>query len=92
MKVLTPIQTKDVKISSKGQITLPKAFLDQMDLSYGQNVIIQFAQDRLEIINKQSDLNAKINKLAGSILPKIKSKLSIEDQIEQAKQEHFNSL
>jgi bifunctional DNA-binding transcriptional regulator/antitoxin component of YhaV-PrlF toxin-antitoxin module len=54
MKVLTPIQTKDVKISSKGQITLPKAFLDQMDLSYGQNVIIQFAQDRLEIINKQS--------------------------------------
>lgn len=92
MKLKTQIQTKDVKISSKGQITLPKAFLDQMDLSYGQSVIIQFAENRLEIINKQSNLKAKINRLAGSIVPKIKTNLSIEEQIEQAKIQHFKSL
>jgi bifunctional DNA-binding transcriptional regulator/antitoxin component of YhaV-PrlF toxin-antitoxin module len=47
------VQTKEIKISSKGQITLPKSFLDQMDLSHGQSVVIQFAEDRLEIINKK---------------------------------------
>jgi bifunctional DNA-binding transcriptional regulator/antitoxin component of YhaV-PrlF toxin-antitoxin module len=92
MKVVTPtVQTKDVKISSKGQITLPKAFLDQMDLCHGQSVIIQFAQDRLEIINKQNNLKHKIKKLAGSISPKVKSKLTIEDQIESAKINHYKT-
>ena len=59
VKVQT-VQIKDVKISSKGQITLPKAFLDQMNLSHGQNVIIQFAQNRLEIINKQTERTEKL--------------------------------
>jgi bifunctional DNA-binding transcriptional regulator/antitoxin component of YhaV-PrlF toxin-antitoxin module len=91
MKINTSIiQTKDVKISSKGQITLPKSFLAQMNLTHGQSVIIQFAEDRLEIINKQNILKKKIKSLAGSIKPKIKTKLTIEEQIMEAKKNHFN--
>ncbi len=55
-----PSNQKIVKISSKGQITLPKAFLTKIGLDNGQNILVQLANNRIEIINEQKN---NINKL-----------------------------
>ena len=56
------IPTKTSKISSKGQITLPKALLDKMGLEYGQNVLIDFVGNVIQIQNKQKVQASKIKK------------------------------
>ena len=82
--------TKTVTISSKGQITIPKSFLTQMELSSGQELVLKLNLGKIEIINQKKNLQTKIKKLAGSINPKVKSNLSIEEQIAEAKSLHFN--
>jgi AbrB family looped-hinge helix DNA binding protein len=81
---------KTVTISSKGQITLPKAFLTNLDLQSGQKIVLSLGKDKIELFNKNLNLQSKIQKLAGSIKPKIKTNLTIEEQIIDAKQKHFN--
>jgi AbrB family looped-hinge helix DNA binding protein len=54
------IQSKSVKISSKGQITLPKKLLEQMDLSSGQTVHIELHGSKLEITNEQKTRQKKL--------------------------------
>ena len=83
--------TKTVTISSKGQITIPKTFLTQMDLSPGQQLVLKLNLGKIEIINQKKNLQTKIKKLAGSIKPKIKTNLSIEEQIIEAKSSHFSN-
>ncbi len=44
---------KSVKISSKGQITLPKIFLNKLGLQNGNSVLIEFSNNQIQISNKQ---------------------------------------
>jgi AbrB family looped-hinge helix DNA binding protein len=53
-------QSKSVKISSKGQITLPKKLLDQMDLSNGKTVLIELHGNKLHITNEQKTRQTKL--------------------------------
>jgi bifunctional DNA-binding transcriptional regulator/antitoxin component of YhaV-PrlF toxin-antitoxin module len=82
---------KQVKVSSKGQITLPKIFLQRLGLDYGQFISISLNKDKLEIVNQRQILKQKINNLVGSVKPKVKTDLSLEQQIESARQEKFDS-
>ena len=81
---------KTVTISSKGQITLPKTFLTSLQLQSGQKLTLSLNEGKIEIVNKKQNLQSKIQKLAGSIKPKLQSKLTIEEQILNAKQNHFS--
>jgi AbrB family looped-hinge helix DNA binding protein len=52
--------SKEIKISSKGQITLPKKLLEQMDLAHGQAVIIELKNDVIHITNAQKRRQFKL--------------------------------
>jgi AbrB family looped-hinge helix DNA binding protein len=54
---------KIAKISSKGQITLPKSFLDQMGLGHNQDIIIKLIDGKIEITNKQKIQQNKLKNL-----------------------------
>jgi len=90
MATKTLIKTKSVKISSKGQITLPKSFLQKLNLVYGDSVVINFSNSKLELFNKKEVVKNKIQTLLGSVVPKNATKLSLEQQIEDARNDHFN--
>jgi AbrB family looped-hinge helix DNA binding protein len=61
MSQITRIPTsKSVKISSKGQITLPKKLLEKLDLSNGQRVHIELHGSKLEITNEQKTRQTKL--------------------------------
>jgi bifunctional DNA-binding transcriptional regulator/antitoxin component of YhaV-PrlF toxin-antitoxin module len=60
---MTNITTKIAKISSKGQITLPKVFLDQMGLDHNQDIIIRLVDGKIEISNKQKIQQEKLKNL-----------------------------
>ena len=49
----TKTKSKVIKISSKNQITIPKQFLDYMNLTGGSNITIQFQNGKIEIINQK---------------------------------------
>ena len=54
------IKSKQVTISSKGQITLPKAFLDKLDLKNNQEVLISLGNQKIEITNQKQVFKNKI--------------------------------
>ncbi len=54
------IKSKQVKISSKGQITLPKAFLDKLDLKNNGEVLISLGDQKIEITNQKQVFKNKI--------------------------------
>jgi bifunctional DNA-binding transcriptional regulator/antitoxin component of YhaV-PrlF toxin-antitoxin module len=83
------VKAKLSKISSKRQITLPKSFLDKLNLSPEQFVQIVIHNDIIEICNPRKSIKSKLQKLIHSVEPKIKTEKSIEDQINEAKQNHF---
>lgn len=92
MSTLTLSKTiKIAKVSSKGQITLPKLFLDKLGLSYGEFITISLNDNKLEIVNQKQTLKQKIKKLTGSVKPKIQTDLTLEEQIEKARDEKFYS-
>jgi bifunctional DNA-binding transcriptional regulator/antitoxin component of YhaV-PrlF toxin-antitoxin module len=80
---------KILKISSKSQITLPKSFLSELNIESGQSIIVSLVGQKIEIT--MNDEKQKIRAMAGKIVPKIKTKLTIEEQIEKAKKEHYDS-
>lgn len=51
---------KTVKISSKNQITIPKAFLNSLNLNSGDKILIDLVDGKLELINQKSK---QVNKL-----------------------------
>ncbi len=83
--------SKTIKISSKGQITLPKSFLDNLGLSYGQNILIQYIDNKIYIINHRQLELSKIDSIIGSVSPSKKTNLTIDEQIEQSKKQHFKN-
>ena len=85
MSTLSLTKTKTSKISSKRQITLPKQFLDYLDLDLGQNINIAIKSGKIEITNPKLALKLKLQKIVGSVTPKVKTTLSIEEQIEDSK-------
>ena len=91
MSIALPTKTKTSKISSKRQITLPKQFLDYLDLDLGQTISIQIKSDKIEISNPKQSLKLKLQKLVGSVSPKIKTDLTVEQQIETSKAAHFKN-
>jgi bifunctional DNA-binding transcriptional regulator/antitoxin component of YhaV-PrlF toxin-antitoxin module len=61
-------KSKVVKHSSKGQITIPKVFLDQMGLSKGQDILILFTDNHLEISNQQAKRKQRLNQFIPTTL------------------------
>jgi len=84
MSVIQAIKVKTSKISSKRQVTLPKSFLDQLLLDPGESIKIVINNGKIEISNPKQALKLKLQKLAGSVKPKTKSRLSLEDQLQEA--------
>ncbi|MEI6728760.1 MAG: AbrB/MazE/SpoVT family DNA-binding domain-containing protein [bacterium] len=91
MSTASATKTKTSKISSKRQITLPKQFLDYLDLDLGQMISITIKPGKIEISNPKNSVSQKLEKLVGSISPKIKTNLTIEEQIEASKKTHFKN-
>jgi bifunctional DNA-binding transcriptional regulator/antitoxin component of YhaV-PrlF toxin-antitoxin module len=89
--MITKVKSKKVKISSKGQITLPKSFLEELDLDSDQFIQIVVNNHKIEITNSKESIKDKLKKLVNSVEPKIPTNLSIEDQIDQAKQDYFGN-
>jgi len=87
---VTSQKIKSVKVSRKGQITLPKAFLKDLGINYGDIITIGLADDAMQLFNQKKQVKNKINQLLGSVKPKIKTNLTLEEQIELAKKDHFN--
>jgi hypothetical protein len=46
---------------------------------------------KIEITNSKESIKDKLKKLVNSVEPKIPTNLSIEDQIDQAKQDYFGN-
>ncbi len=92
MSTLTLTKTRKVaKVSSKGQITLPRLFLDKLNLNYGDFITISLNDHKLEIFNQKQALKQKIKKLTGSVKPKIQTNLTLEEQIDKARDDKFYS-
>ena len=85
------VKSKTSRISSKRQISLPKSFLDALGLDKDELIQIIVNGDKIEITNPKKSIKNKLKKLINSVEPKIKTELSIEDQINQAKQDYFNN-
>jgi bifunctional DNA-binding transcriptional regulator/antitoxin component of YhaV-PrlF toxin-antitoxin module len=85
------VKSKTSRISSKRQISLPKSFLDALGLDKDELIQIIVNGDKIEITNPKKSIKNKLKKLINSVEPKIKTELSIEDQINQVKQDYFNN-
>jgi bifunctional DNA-binding transcriptional regulator/antitoxin component of YhaV-PrlF toxin-antitoxin module len=86
--------TYKLKISKQNQVTIPVDLLKQLGLTGGNYLYIKPDEEDFRIINTR----AKVNKLAGSLGPKIKdkSKLGLSDEdlekaIEQSKIDYFKN-
>jgi bifunctional DNA-binding transcriptional regulator/antitoxin component of YhaV-PrlF toxin-antitoxin module len=84
-------KSKTVRVSSKGQITLPKYFLKSLGLEYGDFIDIKLDLGQISIFNQKNEIRNQIMNLVGSVKPKINTDLSIEEQIESAKTDFYNS-
>ena len=78
------------KVSSKGQITLPKTFLDTLGIDSGGFISISLNGSKIEIINKKQNIKSKLDKIIGSVKPKMATSLSLEEQILEARNNHYN--
>lgn len=58
-KVLT---TKTIKISSKGQLifTLPKEFLEKLQIKTGEEMVVEFLENEIRVFNKQQEFREKL--------------------------------
>jgi len=78
-------ENKTTKVSSKGQITLPKLFLDNLGIKFGGFISISLNYNTIEIVNKNQVIKSKLNKIMGSVKPKIATKLNLDEQILEAR-------
>jgi bifunctional DNA-binding transcriptional regulator/antitoxin component of YhaV-PrlF toxin-antitoxin module len=58
-RVLT---TKKVKVSSKGQLifTIPKDYLKEIDVKTGDELVVEFLSDKIQIHNQRQQFKKKI--------------------------------
>jgi AbrB family looped-hinge helix DNA binding protein len=83
---------KTVKISSKGQITIPKAFLESLGVDKNEYIIL-FSNDENSVKISSLKKQAKniLKNIYGTVSPKIKTNLSIEEQINESVTDFYNN-
>lgn len=84
--------TKSIKVSSKGQITLPKSFLKNLNVQAGQFINISLQNQTIRISNPNLLLTEKLRKIAGSVKPKVTTNTSLNEQIDEAISDHFQNI
>lgn len=52
--------SKSVRVSSKGQITIPKILLEELEVQKGQDVLLEFVNGRIQLLNAKKAWKQKL--------------------------------